>query len=971
MRAPNGILHALAVALALVAALATSVPAPAGEPRDPTLGAWRAARREAVRARSLAAVSGGMSNVGADTAGDKALADPPLTPARFALLVIPVDFADHRLPVRWDPASLAPRLTAADGQSLHRYFQVASAGRCEVAPVVAPLVRLPGTARDYSDVGLNGFTRTRRLAREALTAVAVAGFDFRLCDDDGPDGRAGSADDDGWVDGVLILHAEAGQENDAAGGLVQALQYYLDDPVVAEGTSAGPYAVASLHSGPGIWAHETAHLLGMEDRYDPLLPPDEGAGDLAGAGGLGVFSLMAAGARGTGGGWNPSLPDAYSRALLGWCDVSPAGLVPTATDTLVPAPDVAGTRRLWTRGEPGPEFLLLEARDPATVAPFDGALPGRGLVVVHVDESVPEGAWQDDGFGAWHLRTRLIEADGDESLRSGEDTGSAGDLFPGSAGVDALSPSTAPSTAGYDGASGVEITGIRLVGGNAGVAFAAAASPAPWCDIRLSFAAVPPLSLNFAADLRGGQASGLVVVIEALGEDGWGAFGGGSRSLELPLEAGPDGRWRPTAAPSWEAAGDLPDTACTNFRCVLTGDGLAARTFLRAWCWGENAAALDFASTWPGAWETDQPDGPGTTWHRWTGADSPAPDGRPVLACTGEAADPADWPLVTYTNGGRARLTSRPLRPGDGGVNLLHWVDVETLPGGVPMDGAVVSWVGPDEVESPAVPLGGYPARVAATSASALHGRASFGEQPGELDGDNRPVWRSDVFPLPGPEVGPGPWRLRLELAANGLWRGRGWLVADLRYVPSPVAEAVDRLDWDGDLDWTWTRAPDGAPPDFTVQGRTLPDSAWTTLANVSATHAPGPALLALLPGSPGSRHELRVTGPTAWGILALAPVVAYVDGGAGREPALGEPWPNPAPGEVRCHLVVPDGATAHWRIYDLRGRLVYERAVGPGLQFVAWDGADRQGRRLPSGTYLLKLDGAGAPVTRKVVLRH
>ena len=137
------------VLILLAACLAAGCPAPragASAPvaDDAELHAWRAARRAEVRARSLASAA-------------KTLADPAAAPARFGLLVIPVDFADHRLPAGWDPASLAPRLTAVDGQSLRHYFTVASAGRCEVVPVLAPLVRLPGIARDYSDIGLNGF----------------------------------------------------------------------------------------------------------------------------------------------------------------------------------------------------------------------------------------------------------------------------------------------------------------------------------------------------------------------------------------------------------------------------------------------------------------------------------------------------------------------------------------------------------------------------------------------------------------------------------------------------------------------------------------------------------------------------------------------------------------------------------------------------------------------------------------------
>ena len=200
-------------------------------------------------------------------------------PAPFGLLVIPVDFADTRLPAGWDAATeLNARLLEPGNESLRHYYQVASRDQVELRITTAPLIHLPLTRREYSDVGYQGFSRSRQLATEALLAVRALGLEFRSLDMDGPDGMPGSADDDGEVDGVLILHAGPGQENDAQDGLIQPLQFFLEEPVISGGIRASFYAVASLHSGPGIWAHETGHLLGMEDRYDPLLHPSPPGG---------------------------------------------------------------------------------------------------------------------------------------------------------------------------------------------------------------------------------------------------------------------------------------------------------------------------------------------------------------------------------------------------------------------------------------------------------------------------------------------------------------------------------------------------------------------------------------------------------------------------------------------------------------------------------------------------------------------
>ncbi len=306
---------------------------------------------------------------------------------------------------------------------------MASGGACDLRITVAPLVSLAGTRRDYSDVDLNGSSRTRALATEALTAARDLGVSFRSLDDDGPDRIPGTADDDGQVDGVLILHAGIGQENDVTTGLVQPLQYFLEEPVVQDGTAASSYAVAAMGSGLGIWAHETGHLLGLEERYD-LRYAAAGASELHSRGGLGRFSLMAAGAWGTGGGAHPALLDAYSRRQLGWCpavDLPAAGSVDTA---LTAGADGGAVHRVWTDGRPGDEYFLLEVRHP--VDGFDEGVPAGDLIIYHVDETVPETAWSTEG--GLHLRVQLVEADGVWGLRDGLDEGSAADLFPGTTG---------------------------------------------------------------------------------------------------------------------------------------------------------------------------------------------------------------------------------------------------------------------------------------------------------------------------------------------------------------------------------------------------------------------------------------------------------------------------------------------------------------------------------------------------------
>ncbi|MBE0567812.1 MAG: immune inhibitor A [Krumholzibacteria bacterium] len=683
----------LAASLLLMVALG-------GAARAADLSDLRAERRARVRAVALAVAD----------RPDKA--DPG---APFALLVIPVDFADSRLPARWHgPAALGPRLDGP-GQTLGNYFRIASGGACDLRPILAPLISLPGTRRDYSDVGLNGFTRTRRLATEAITAVRDLGYRFREFDNDGPDGLAGTADDDGQVDGVLILHAGIGQENDVDQGLIQPLQYFLDPPVVQDGIAASFYAVAAMRSGLGIWAHETAHLLGLEERYD-LRYAASGASEVHSRGGLGRFSLMAAGAWGTGGGAQPALLDAYSRWQLGWCeavDLPAEGRVDTALTAAVRGGTV---HRVWTHGRPGDEYFLLEVREP--LDGFDLAVPAGQLLVYHVDETVPESAWS--ATGGVHLRVQLVEADGDGALRGGLDEGSVDDLFPGGTGATAFGPGTVPSSAGYGGPSQVELTGITSTtrGGFPAVAFAASAAAAPALAVDLAFSGGPAAGQDQAVLLLAVTSIGVPLVAPtatlSAGSPPLGGFLGGGTELGFSLLPAGSGRWVPDREVVWVPDPDLAPGAGTRFVLGIRDGGWTAPPVVRWWVWDANDAALDFGAAWPGAWMSDHPDGnTATAWYRWDERSPAVAAGTFVLACAANRhASGEAWPGVAYDNGAHAALTSAPLGDGVRAVRLVHAYDTELVAPGVFMDGAAAVWVGPDGDEHAARPLDGWPGRV-------------------------------------------------------------------------------------------------------------------------------------------------------------------------------------------------------------------------------------------------------------------
>jgi len=945
----SGLMFVLAMILMATPGLAT------GDQAE--LHRLRAARRAAVRAHSLAVDKG--ANAG-----------------RFGLLVIPVDFADTRLPEDWDNQALSQRLVPDSGETLHNYFRIASGARLDLDITVAPVIHLLEKRRLYSDRDLNGFTRTRKLATESLTAVRDLGFEFRRFDNDGPDGVAGTADDDGFVDGVLILHAGPGNENDPQEGLIQALQFFLEEPVDGQGVAASFYAVASLRSGPGIWAHETAHLLGLEDRYDPLLQPT-GESEVRSRGGLGRFSLMASGAWGTGAGYGASLPDAYSAAQIGWYQVRNLAGGKAVPDTLPPGLLSGEVGRVWTAGQLGTEFFMLETREPTLSAPFDADVPGGQMLIYHVDETVPEASWHDEPGGGYHLRVRLVEADADLALEQGLDAGRAEDLYPGPLNQRHFGLFTIPSSSGYYGfQSKIALTDITATA--AGVLFNVSVDTRMTLTFDYGFAGdQSPLSLRLEARETGVPLEDLTCTLRALPPAHGSFVDTGIAEITFPLVESAPGVWTPADPIAWNLIPSAEDGYLTQFEFTFVSGATTVAGDRRDWVWQGVGQTLDFRDRWPGEWVVQEPDFAfrSTTWYRWDTPPWLTANQDVVLCCVDrEFATAAAWPNVTYGNSAHTTLTSAPLPASVGGVRLTHAIEVEMLTGQTAMDGGAVVWVGPDDQELPATPVGRYGGRVSPKSFSILHGRDAFVGADLALVGD-LPQWRTDTFLVP--TGGPGPWRLRLVFASNTLWRARGWFIADIEAIAAESAYKTFALTWDGDLHWSW---PWPAAGDlwFAIESRADDEAPWQPVLDelfepdgVQTYGVSGARILAELNLSRRQRHQVRVIGRRPAGDVASAAIVIYPDGGDGAAVRLGDPWPNPSPGLVRFLLEVPASGTGVLHIYGLRGRRIQTLRYGPGQHLAVWDGRDNDGARVAAGIYYLRLEGTGPVVTRKVVLIH
>ena len=187
----------------------------------------------------------------------------------------------------------------------------------------------------------------------------------------------------------------------------------------------------------GIMAHEFGHDLGWPDLYDT-----DGSSE-----GVGEWSLMASGSWGrtsdsSPAGDAPVLPDAWSRSLQSWVTPTEVG-----STTAVTVPQVSTTDTVYRLlADPnGPElsrtgtgeYFLVENRQRAGL---DTALPGCGLVVLHVREGQTSNANDSDRL------VDVVEADGLEGLNRPDYRGGPGDAWHGASGHAVLTSSTTPST---------------------------------------------------------------------------------------------------------------------------------------------------------------------------------------------------------------------------------------------------------------------------------------------------------------------------------------------------------------------------------------------------------------------------------------------------------------------------------------------------------------------------------------------
>jgi hypothetical protein len=166
-------------------------------------------------------------------------------------------------------------------------------------------------------------------------------------------------------------------------------------------------------------------------------------------------------------------------------------------------------------------------------------------------------------------------------------------------------------------------------------------------------------------------------------------------------------------------------------------------------------------------------------------------------------------------------------------------------------------------------------------------------------------------------------------------------------------------------------------------------DSSWLRITPAFGTLAPGePAEVAIeiaTAGLPAGLYEAQICVAAggreshAAAALEVFGEQAAVDdqpvrGESARTLMLGRPVPNPAVGTSAISFALPASAAVDLAVFDLAGRRVRTLAGGEhaaGDHRLTWDGRGRDGRPVPAGAYVLRLQAGGETrMTRLLYLR-
>lgn len=344
------------------------------------------------------------------------------------VIVLLVDFPDHRYfnqllagtAADFDSILFSDRVTdiiTNPTGSMTDYYMENSYGKFYIIGDIFGWYTLDSNytyyTNDSSGLSLSG-TNARDLVDDLITkADNDPSIDFSNYD----------SDNDGYCDGLIVIHAGSGAEETGDPNDIWSHKWTIRTPRLIDGVIISNYTInpeeLTLTSTPelspiGVFCHEYGHFIGLMDLYDTRVNSGNSKG-------LGSWSLMASGTY-NGTGKYPAHLDPWSKDKVGFLTLQNVltnqhnlSISQIETDPIA--------YRLQNSHTPSGEYWIVENRQKYG---FDIGLPGEGLIIYHIDSTQP------DNNDPRHYKVAIEQADGLDELAFGNNRGDTGDPFPGS-----------------------------------------------------------------------------------------------------------------------------------------------------------------------------------------------------------------------------------------------------------------------------------------------------------------------------------------------------------------------------------------------------------------------------------------------------------------------------------------------------------------------------------------------------------
>ncbi len=347
---------------------------------------------------------------------------PPDTMKVVVIYAAPSDRPTSADGINVSQAALQTILFGANPtRNMTDYFREVSYGRTIVAGTVYGPYSLPQTNAFYTggSYGMGTYpNNAQKFVEDALTA-ADPFVNFSQFDANG----------NGAVDGLFVIHSGPGAEQTGNPSDIWSHAWtvpsHLRDGKILHHYSIEPEQQGSSPIQIGVFCHEAGHaLFGLPDLYDT---------DYSSSG-LGIWDLM------SGGNYlnnsrTPAHMSAWCKKEVGW--MTPIRLTANQAGVSFPTSQYSPVAyRLWTQGNTGMEYFLVENRFRRG---FDTYLPNSGLFIWHINENSTTNNTEGNYLVA------LEQADGLFELENGG--GSDGsDPYPGTTNNRTFDDSSAPNS---------------------------------------------------------------------------------------------------------------------------------------------------------------------------------------------------------------------------------------------------------------------------------------------------------------------------------------------------------------------------------------------------------------------------------------------------------------------------------------------------------------------------------------------